>query len=71
MFKEQPLKQDWEQELPKYYFDNSPVKTHFLNALSITFPHGERFFIDSVKNYKDRIDDEEIKIEIQIKIRIR
>lgn len=59
MFKEHPLKQDWSQDLPKYYFDNSPVKTHFLNALSITFPHGERFFIDSVKNYKDRIDDAE------------
>jgi predicted metal-dependent hydrolase len=58
-FKEQPLKQDWTQELPKYYFDNSPLKTHFLNALSITFPHGERFFIDSIKNYKDRIDDVE------------
>ena len=59
MFKEQPLKQDWTQELPKYYFDNSPCKTHFLNALSITFPHGERFFIDSVKNYQDRITDAE------------
>lgn len=59
MFKEQPLKQDWTQELPKYYFDNSPFKTHFLNALSITFPHGERFFIDSVKNYQDRITDTE------------
>jgi predicted metal-dependent hydrolase len=57
MFKEQPLKQDWSQDLPKYYFDNSPCKTHFLNALSITFPHGERFFIDSVKNYQDRIVD--------------
>lgn len=57
MFKEQLLKQDWTQELPKYYFDNSPFKTHFLNALSITFPHGERFFIDSVKNYQHRITD--------------
>lgn len=61
MFKEQPLKQDWTQDLPKYYFDNSPCKTHFLNALSITFPHGERFFIDSVKNYQDRISDPEQK----------
>ncbi len=59
MFKEQQLKQDWTQQLPKYYFDNSPCKTHFLNALSITFPHGERFFIDSVKNYKDRIANAE------------
>jgi hypothetical protein len=64
MFKEQPLKQDWTQELPKYYFGNSPCKTHFLNALSITFPHGERFFIDSVKNYKDKVTDAEQKLAI-------
>jgi predicted metal-dependent hydrolase len=66
MFKEQPLKQNWEQELPKYYFDNSPVKTHFLNALSITFPHGERFFIDSVKNYKDRVTNAEQQEAISV-----
>lgn len=59
MFKEHQLRLDWSQELPKYYFDNSPFKTHLLNALSITFPHGEKFFIDSVKNYKDRITDPE------------
>jgi predicted metal-dependent hydrolase len=57
MFKEHQLRLDWAQELPKYYFDNSPFKTHLLNALSITFPHGEKFFIDSVKNYKDQITD--------------
>jgi len=57
MFKEHQLRQDWSQDLPKYYFDNSPFKTHLLNALSITFPHGERFFIDSVKHYKDQITD--------------
>lgn len=57
MFKEHQLRQNWSQDLPKYYFDNSPFKTHLLNALSITFPHGERFFIDSVKHYKDQITD--------------
>jgi predicted metal-dependent hydrolase len=57
MFKEHQLRLDWAQELPKYYFDNSPFKTHLLNALSITFPDGEKFFIDSVKHYKDQITD--------------
>jgi predicted metal-dependent hydrolase len=55
MFKEHQLRLDWSQELPKYYFDNSPFKTHFLNSLSISFPHGEKFFIDSIKHYRDRI----------------
>ncbi len=30
---------------PKYFFDNDAFKTHFMNALSIVFPEGERVFI--------------------------
>ena len=40
---------------PKYFFDNDPFKTHFMNALSILFPEGERFFIRSVLAYRDQI----------------
>ena len=28
---------------------------HFFNALSIFFPEGERFFMDSVRHYRDRV----------------
>lgn len=35
--------------------------THFLNALSIFFPAGERFFIQSIRNYRDQISDAELK----------
>lgn len=35
--------------------------TQFLNTLSIFFPAGERFFIDSVRNYRDQITDPELK----------
>ena len=35
--------------------------THFLNALSIFFPAGERFFIDSVRAYRDELTDPELK----------
>lgn len=31
--------------------------THFINAMSLTFPEGERFFIQSVRHFRDRIDD--------------
>lgn len=34
--------------------------TQFLNTLSIFFPAGERFFIDSVRNYRDQINDPEL-----------
>ena len=34
--------------------------SHFMNTLSIVFPVGERFFIQSVRNYRDRITDPEL-----------
>jgi predicted metal-dependent hydrolase len=50
---------------PKYFFDNDPFKTHFMNALSILFPEGERFFIRSVLAYRDQIDDPKLLREIK------
>ena len=37
-----------------YWFDNDPVLTHVLNILSLTFPDGERFFVDSVRALRER-----------------
>lgn len=31
--------------------------THFINAMSLTFPHGERYFIHTVRHYRDRLTD--------------
>lgn len=38
--------------------------TQFYNTLSIFFPAGERFFIQSVRNYRDRITDPHLKEQI-------
>ncbi|KAF0807371.1 hypothetical protein A6D6_00923 [Alcanivorax xiamenensis] len=40
-----------------YWYGNDPVATHLLNVLSITFPDGERFFVDAVRAFRDRVDD--------------
>lgn len=40
------------EESPRWYFGGDPVSTAFYNALTITFPQGERFFIESVRPYK-------------------
>ena len=52
---------DLADDVPKYWWDNDPLKTLLLGALSASFPAGERFFIDSVRHFQDRIDDPELK----------
>ena len=39
---------------PRWWLAGDPVATAFYNALSITFPLGERFFMDAVRHYRDR-----------------
>lgn len=35
--------------------------THLMNAMSLVIPVGERFFIDAVRHYRDRITDPELR----------
>ncbi|WP_111656769.1 metal-dependent hydrolase [Isoalcanivorax indicus] len=44
-------------DAPRYWCRNDPVLTHFLNALSLTFPDGERFFVDAVRAFRDTVTD--------------
>lgn len=46
------------------WFDGNAFKTAWFNAMSITFPLGEKFFIDSVRHYSDRITDPKLQLEI-------
>lgn len=48
------------EDLPKWWWDNDPVRTLLLAALSSSFPAGERFFIDSVRHYQGQITDPEL-----------
>lgn len=41
---------------PKWWMGGDPIATAFFNALSSLFPLGERFFMDSVKAFRDRTD---------------
>jgi len=43
------------ESAPRWWVRNDPVATAFFNALSATFPQGERYFIESVKHYRDRV----------------
>lgn len=49
---------------PRYWFAGSAFESHFFNALSSTFPEGERFFIQSVRRYAPEISDPALNSEI-------
>lgn len=56
-----PLRRDFHFEispaqLDGWHADGRHV-THFINAMSVFFPVGERFFIHAVRHYRDRIKD--------------
>lgn len=37
----------------RWWLGGDPVRTAFFNALSATFPDGERFFMDAVRSFRD------------------
>lgn len=52
----------------RWWMQGDPVKTAIMNALSATFPEGERFFIESVVAFKDKVDE---PVKSQIKAFVR
>lgn len=65
MFQAQLLNQSWDKSFPKYWNDNSPFKSHFLNALSITLPDCEKFFIDTIIPYSKKVTDPQTLAEVK------
>jgi predicted metal-dependent hydrolase len=39
--------------MKRWWLNDDPFATAFYNSLSVTFPKGEGFFIDSVRNFRD------------------
>lgn len=61
-----PIRRDLKFKLPAdkistWQNEAGPQLGQFMNTLSILFPVGERFFMDSVRNYRDQITDPELK----------
>ena len=44
----------------KAHYTESTLMSHFLTALSMSFPQGERFFVETVRNVRDQIHDEQL-----------
>ncbi|WP_374664606.1 metal-dependent hydrolase [Acinetobacter sp.] len=48
-------------EAPRFWFGGDPYLTRMFDALSLTFPDGERYFIESVRLFRDQIQDPDLK----------
>lgn len=51
-------------DIPRYWFNGDVLVTHLLNAMSATFPEGERFFVESVRAFRDGITDPLLQKEV-------
>jgi predicted metal-dependent hydrolase len=64
-----PLHRNLKFNLTKEHADNwNPAGvpfTHFMNTLSIFFPAGEKFFMDSVQHYRDQVTDPQLQKDIK------
>src|SRR4051812_9781372 len=51
--------------VPRFWMGGSPLATAISNGVNMLFPHGERFFVRSVKHFLDKIDDAELRAQIK------
>lgn len=49
----------------RHWHGGDAFKSHFFDAMSLLFPDGERFFIDSVRHYQSQITDPELQKAIR------
>src|SRR5437870_9840520 len=53
------------QDLPKHFAaDGDLILSHLAASLSSVFPDGEDFFVRSVRHYRDRIEDPQLKRQV-------
>ncbi len=52
-------------DLPRHWHGGDAYVTSFFNGLSLLFPEGERFFMDSVRRYQDRITDPKLREDVR------
>jgi predicted metal-dependent hydrolase len=51
--------------LPRHWHSGDAFKSHLFDAMSVLFPDGERFFIDSVRHFREQIEDPVLKEQIR------
>jgi predicted metal-dependent hydrolase len=55
----------FDNKVPQYWVDSNYLISHTMNALSVLFPEGEQFFVDSVRAFRDQIQDPKLKEDVR------
>ena len=56
---------DFGEDTPRHWLDDNAYLTNVMNALSLTFPEGERFFIAAVRHFRDRATDPKLQQQVR------
>jgi predicted metal-dependent hydrolase len=51
--------------VPRHWVANNAAATAISNGVNMLFPHGERFFVRSVKHFLDRIEDPGLRARVK------
>lgn len=52
-------------DIPEFWLDDNALLTMVMTALSVSFPAGERYFIDSVRHFQKHISDPDLQKDIR------
>ncbi len=52
-------------QVPRHWMAGSAVATAISNGVNMLFPHGERFFVRSVKYFLDRVEDPVLRAQVK------
>lgn len=61
----QRIKLSFSSAIPRFWANNNVVITHFFNALSSVIPAGERFFMHTVRQAANHLEDEALQTQVQ------
>jgi uncharacterized protein len=59
-----PLALQLDHTTPRHWMDGDPFETHLMNAFSLVFPSGERFFMRSVKALREHVKSAELQQQV-------
>lgn len=62
--KPRPVNLEFPASVSRFWYDNSPIKSHLFDALSTTLPVGEDLFIFTVRQIRDQITDPQLQKQI-------